>query len=75
MKLTPENRAHIDAKSYAALLKHWRNAPVGDPWFEGETGRYWWERIRRLRAAPGGNAVHVRASKRLWERRKRETEL
>lgn len=41
MKLTPENKAHIDALSLEELLRRWRFAPSGDEWFQGETGKYW----------------------------------
>ena len=65
MKLTPENQAHIDSLSYDRLLSHWRFAPVGDPWFEGETGKYWSERMKALQGA-GEN--HVSASKSIgWD--------
>jgi len=67
MKLTAENKASIDGRSYEDLLGHWRNAPVGDPWFEGETGRYWSERMKEMREA---GANHVGASKRIgWDGR------
>ena len=65
MQLTDANKQHIDALDVEALLSHWRCAPVGDPWFEGETGDYWGKRMRELRAQPGGNARYVAASKAL----------
>jgi len=68
MKLTEENKAIIDEKSYIDLLSHWRFAPVGDPWFQGETGEYWKKRMQELRAQPGGQEIHVKASKDLgWD--------
>jgi hypothetical protein len=63
MKLTPENKEHIDGQSYTQLLSRWRNAPIGDPWFQGETGEYWGKRMTELRDAPGCDAAHVSASK------------
>jgi len=36
MKLTPENKAYIDRLSYEGLLSRWRNAPLGDRWFQDE---------------------------------------
>lgn len=61
MDLTPENKASIDKMDYESLLYRWRNAPVGDPWFQGETGDYWKQRMTELRNAnPAG---HVKASK------------
>lgn len=49
MDLTPENKAIIDAKSYEALLASWRHAPSGTEWFQGETGKYWGERMAELK--------------------------
>ena len=34
-------KAWIDGASYESLLERWRNAPVGDPAFQGEAGRYY----------------------------------
>ena len=66
MDLTPENKAAIDARSYEGLLANWRNAVAGDPWFQGETGKYWAERMSQLRKADPGGAVA--ASKRVgWD--------
>lgn len=48
MKLTKENKAEIDKKSYEELLRGWRHAPPGDKWFDGETGKYWAERMQTL---------------------------
>jgi len=62
MDLTPENKQHIDSMTYEGLLSQWRFAPVGDPWFQGETGKYWGERMKELRDA---GADHVGASKSL----------
>lgn len=45
MKLTKENKQKIDRMSYEELLKGWRFAPVGDVWFQGETGNYWSKRM------------------------------
>jgi len=63
MDLTPENKSHIDNMSYTQLLSHWRFAPAGDKWFQGETGEYWGKRMAELRDQPGGNERHVSASK------------
>jgi len=66
MKLTQENKASIDERSYESLLSHWRFAAAGDPWFEGETGQYWSTRMKELRDA---GANHVGASKGIgWEK-------
>lgn len=63
MDLTLKNKEKIDGLSYEQLLSRWRFAPVGDPWFQGETGKYWGERMSMLRCQPGGNKKHVLASK------------
>jgi len=60
MNLTDENKSHIDSLSYEALLQHWRFAPAGDEWFQGETGTYWNSRMNELR---NKGADHVAASK------------
>ena len=60
MDLTPENKAIIDDKSQRQLLSHNRFAPAGDPWFQGETGTYWLERMAELRQQ---GADHVGESK------------
>lgn len=58
--LTAERREKIDSMSYEDLLRHWRHAPVGDPWFQGETAEYWEGRMRQLRKE---GVDHVAASK------------
>lgn len=64
MILTDENKAHIDALSYEELLRQWRFATAGNPWFQGATGDYWQKRMAEKAAEPG----HVAASKRVgWE--------
>jgi len=30
----------IDGMTYHEMLRAWRNAPAGDPLFQGETGQY-----------------------------------
>lgn len=49
MELTEENKAHIDGLSFEGLLSHWRNAPLGDKWFQGESGEYWQKRMNFMR--------------------------
>jgi len=63
MDLTPERKKTIDEMSYRQLLYHWRFAPVGNPWFQGETGKYWGERLSQLRNEPEGEEQHVKTSK------------
>lgn len=61
MKLTKENKEYIDSLGIAQLLGRWRNAPVGDPWFQDETGDYWGKRMNEVRDQD--NAAYVAASK------------
>lgn len=69
MKLTDANKKHIDSLSYFELLKKWRNAPIGDPWFQDDTGDYWAQRMAVLRSQAGGAEAHVAASKAIgWEK-------
>lgn len=63
MKLTPENKATIDAKTVGQLLSGVRFSPVGDQWFQDETGEYWLKRLAELRSQD--NEAYVRASKAL----------
>ena len=63
MTLTPENKAHIDELNVYDLLNGVRYAPVGDPWFQGETGAYWLKRLAELRNQDQG--AYVSASKAL----------
>jgi len=62
MKLNQQNKQYIDNLSYGQLLSRWRFSPIGDPWFQGETGKYWSERMAELQAQ---GADHVGTSKAL----------
>ena len=57
MELTEERKAHIDGLSYEQLLSKWRFAPMGESWFQGETGKYWGDRLAEKRDADPGGAV------------------
>lgn len=66
MELTKRNKDHIDKLSYTSLLDRWRFSPAGDPWFQGETGDYWKQRMQELRKA---GVDHVGVSKTIgWEK-------
>ena len=65
MKLTKERKQYIDGLSYIDLLSKWRFAPIGDLLFEGETGEYLKNRMSEMASQPGGNDMHVAASKKL----------
>jgi hypothetical protein len=63
-----EMRAWIDNASYEDLLRKWRFAPSGDPFFAGAMGDYYQKRMADKRAEVG-DAAHTSASKRIgWER-------
>lgn len=57
MDLTEENKRHIDSLSHYELLSQWRGAPVGNPWFQGETGTYWGGRMAEMRSKDNAQAV------------------
>ena len=57
MNLTPENKKYIDGLSHYSLLERWRFAPVGDKWFQGETGEYWGKRMSELKSQNPAQAV------------------
>jgi len=67
MDLTEKNKKYIDNLTMYELLSGIRFAPPGDPWFQGETGKYWMDRYEKMRNANPGE--HVANSKALgWER-------
>ena len=57
MELTESKKKRIDAMAFEVLLEQWRNTPSGNPWREGETGKYWGERMAKMRDANPGGAV------------------
>ena len=57
MTLTEENKQHIDNLDLVELLRRWRFAPIGDPWFQDETGDYWGKRMAELRDQSPGDWV------------------
>lgn len=64
--MTEEEKAWIDQASYTDLLRKWRLAPAGNPYFSGETGQYFEERIGELRRL--NPSSHTAASKQIgWE--------
>ena len=57
----------IDGMDYESLLRMWRNAPVGSPYFKGEVGGYYRDVMNRKRKEIGNDA-HVQASKNVgWD--------
>ena len=63
MQLTDELKERINALTYTDLLRQWRFGTIGDPMFQDESGKYFSVRMKELRNRPGGQAVHVHASK------------
>ena len=60
-------RDWIDAASYEELLRRWRNAPAGNPFFQGEVGTYYSAAMARKRSEVGPGGA-VAASKNIgWE--------
>ncbi|KKN12245.1 hypothetical protein LCGC14_1018620 [marine sediment metagenome] len=57
----------IDSANYESLLSRWRHAPCGDPMFQGDTGKYYAEAMKKKRNEVGHDE-HVRASKSIgWD--------
>jgi hypothetical protein len=57
----------IDNASYEQLLRRWRFAPIGSPWFAGKVGEHYVE-IMNKRRSETSNCDQVRASKIIgWE--------
>ena len=54
-----KTKALIDAMTYEDLLRKWRFAPLGDPMFVGETGKYFAERMEQKRTEEGTDRVAV----------------
>ena len=64
--MTPEQKQWIDEADYESLLRLWRNAPTGEPLFQGDTGQYYRRVMAKKRDTDAGAAVA--ASKRIgWE--------
>lgn len=63
-----EMKAWIDSASYDELLRKWRFSPAGDPFFCGEVGSYYRQRMAEKREQVGHDG-HVAASKAAgWDR-------
>lgn len=58
-----EMRRWIDNASYEELLRKWRSAPAGSPFFKGAIGEYYSAEMNKKKAADPGGAVA--ASKRI----------
>lgn len=60
--MTQQQKDWIDGATYRQMLERNRFAPVGDPMFTGEAGKYFGEVMARKRKEVG-DAAHVVASK------------
>jgi len=54
----------IDNASYEQLLSRWRFEPGGSPWFQGETGDYYVEAMKKKKEETS-HEDQVAASKRI----------
>lgn len=67
MRLTDDLKSAIDSLSYGDLLCKWRFAKIGDPMFDGESGTYFSERLKKLKEEVS-ISEHVSISKELgWQ--------
>lgn len=67
--IDPAHKEWIDRANYTELLSRWRFASSGDSAFEGETGEYYIEVMKRRREEVGPEGA-VLASKTVgWETR------
>jgi hypothetical protein len=57
MDLNNENKAYIDSLSYEELFSKWRFTPIGNKWFQGETGDYWSKRMHELKEKENATRV------------------
>ena len=60
--MTEETKKRIDNMDYESMLSLWRNAPIGHPMFQGETGEYY-SKVMAKKRDEVGNDAHVAASK------------
>ena len=59
--MTEGQKNWIDLATYTERLKKWRFAPLGDPMFQGDTGKYYNE-VMAKRREEVGPAEHTRVS-------------
>jgi hypothetical protein len=59
MELTKENKDYIDSLNIEQLLYKWRFAPIGVPWFQGDTGKYWSDKMFNLRNQSNNDYVNA----------------
>lgn len=60
-------KQEIDAMDYESMLRKWRYASLGSPYFQGEIGAYYSKRMAEKRTDVG-DAAHTAASKSIgWD--------
>lgn len=64
MSLDIKMKKWIDEASYKELLSKWRFTTSGDPFFQGEMGKYYYKMIAKKREEVG-NSVAVAVSKKI----------
>lgn len=47
--MTLREKEEIDAMDYKQMLRRWRSAPISDPYFTGDRGRYFSDKFNKLR--------------------------
>lgn len=60
--MTEDQKKWIDNASFEDLLRKWRFAPAGDPFFQGECGDYY-SKVMAEKKAEAGHDASVQASK------------
>lgn len=63
MDMTPEFKLYVDQMSLYNLLHMNRFVPIGDPIFQGDSGKYLIDRLNELRAKDPDS--YVNASKQI----------
>jgi len=67
MKLSPDTKAFIDKMDYAELLRRWRFSTSENALFQGDSGNYFAERMKKEKAQLS-HEEQVEVSKRIgWE--------
>ena len=66
--VSQEKKDQINNMNYESMLRMWRFAPVGNPIFQGDTGKYY-AHVMAEKKKEVGDAAHVAASKSIgWEK-------
>jgi len=61
-------KQYIDSCTYEQLLRRWRFAEIGDPYFQGEVGKYY-QQVMNEKAEEIGKKACSKASKDIgWDK-------